>query len=56
MRWRNEWWLFLLACLLLLGMLATLFWGPKNSLHGLGLQPPHGPAGSGHPLVNRQLT
>lgn len=37
MRWRIEWWLIVLACLLLLGMLATLFWGQENSLHGLGL-------------------
>jgi len=37
---RENFWLILLLCALLLAMLLTLFWGGDHSRHGYGFQRP----------------
>ena len=46
-----DWWLLLLAILLLAGMLATLLLGGEHLLHGYGSSNPR----SGQARENRQL-
>jgi len=55
MRWRDDWWLLILAALLMIGMVTTLFYGEKHSRHGYGRQSPTGQAVSKGPFGDLHL-